>query len=91
MEVRGLTCQQECNGERTLCKPFDVQQLSLTVCISLHFRNTPAAGWFLDWSNNLTSPTSECAQCPMGTYSVGGGTLYSGRTKLWNHMPSEFR
>ena len=62
MEVRGLTCQQECS-----------------------------AGWYLDWSNNMSLPTSACAQCPLGTYSVGGGALYSGRTKIWGHMPSEVR
>jgi hypothetical protein len=48
-------------------------------------------GWYLDWSGNLTNPTSNCRQCPMGTYTVGGGTLYSGRAQIWKALPSEFR
>jgi hypothetical protein len=46
------------------------------------------AGFYLDV--DLQHKRSKCKECPQNYYSVGGGSLYSGQTKIWADLPGEF-
>ncbi|TMW62552.1 hypothetical protein Poli38472_005170 [Pythium oligandrum] len=49
-------------------------------------------GYFLGANFTGSTPASGCEKCPKGQYSLGGGRLYSKRTKAWtNPLPLDIR